>query len=77
MAPTWDGVMPGEFLADGSDLSRRDASLNPQSPEPLLASTQWPNASRPTFERARRVTLPRNARTVLEFLPPRSRTDGR
>lgn len=73
--PAWDGVMPGEFLATDSgegDLARRDAALNLQTGGPLLASTEWPHAPRPLFERPRRVHLPRQPENVLQFLPPRT-----
>lgn len=70
--------MPGEFLAssdDDSDLARRDAALNVQPANgPMLASTEWPHAPQPLFERPRRVHLPREPESVLQFLPGRTYT---
>ncbi len=67
---TWDAALPGDFTAPEDDLARRDATLNPQRPEPMLASTQWPHAPQPSFERPWRVHLPRQPEDVLHFRTP-------
>lgn len=58
----------------GAEYARRDAALNPRVEGPLLASNQWPEASRTTLERRRSVTVESSASTFIFFLPPHQST---
>jgi hypothetical protein len=73
----WDASLPGDYLPFDDDFARRDPSLNIVTPGPLLASNQWPHAPQPSFERPRRVHLPREPENVLQFLPPYVPADRR
>jgi hypothetical protein len=60
------------------ELARLDDELPVGRGHALLATAQWPEPLRPTLERTRRISFPRDASTQLFFLPPREvwRWDG-
>jgi hypothetical protein len=70
----WDAVLRGPAIAaalpHGSvapELARRDAALSYRPVRATLALDDWPQASRPDLDRARRLSLPRNPDSVLYF----------
>jgi hypothetical protein len=48
---------------------RRDAAMSYRTDEPLLASGQWPEPSRPSLDRPRYIELPKRPETLLYFRP--------
>jgi len=56
-----------DAAGSGPEADRRDASLAMREPPTLFALDAWPEAPRPTLAYPRRITLPRQAETVLIF----------
>jgi len=57
-------------MGPGPESFRRDASLNPRSPEPIYANDDWPRRPQPTLERSRRLFLRSDARQIIFFGRP-------
>jgi hypothetical protein len=54
-------------ITTGNEVSRRNDSLNMQSPRATLATDRWPEDPRPNLRYDRRLYLPTNDHTYLYF----------
>lgn len=64
--------LPPELAANASRESnewesRNTHRLSIRTPEPMLASNQWPQPDRPSLERARYYTIQRQPESILYF----------
>lgn len=69
LPPTTEAALADTDLSAMPEAWRNDASMAIENDGPLLATSQWPTPERPSIERYRYVSMPRNAGTVLIFLP--------
>lgn len=67
------GIDPEEAWWEG----RRDVALGVRTPEPELASNQWPESPRPDLGRWRYVPLPSRPDSLIFFRPEREDRRGR
>lgn len=69
---SWDAVLPGPMLADaalagGPENDRRNDGLSYRSYDAVTAMDSWPTRTRPDLSRWRRLSLPRDAHSVIYF----------
>jgi len=69
---SWDAVLPGPMLAQaaiagGPESHRRNDGLSYRPYDAVTAMDDWPTRTRPDLSRWRRITLPRDANSVLYF----------
>ena len=67
---SWELVLPGARVgADdaGWELARRDEALGAVPTPVATALDEWPTEPRPSLDRARRLYLRDNARTIIYF----------
>lgn len=82
----WEAVvMPeataDEFAAMGRDEmgwawweERRDSAMAARVDGPMLATDEWPDATRPSLDRMRYLSLPTRSETMIYFRPSRGDT---
>lgn len=69
---SWDAVLPGPMLAEvalagGPESARRNDGLSYRPYDAVTAMDDWPSRTRPDLSRWRRLSLPRDANSVLYF----------
>ncbi len=74
--PQVEQQLPGDWLAELPEASRRDADLSASRPGPMLATSQWPEPPAPSLNDRRYLYLPSEANQYL-YLDPDGSNAGR
>jgi hypothetical protein len=75
LPPDTAGALAPMASEDLPGFDRNDSILTARVAEPLMASSQWPEARRDSIERTRTITISSSTNSFLFFVP--ERRDGR